>query len=893
MMTENHQADQFDDQQSFEDPQSVPTDQVAPEDEESMDEQAQVEAGLFPKDDAQLINDLASPDEAVRAEALENLLDVEFSSPEILRALERVAAQDPSETLRDAALVALQAPVHQNERLRNKKLSSSGRKFMRTEIRRWEVDEIITPQQAALLQARYPQHHITTAASSVKAEGEQPRPVKELLLSDTALTIALYLGAFFVVMAAFIFAIAIEQLRVPILVVVGVTTYVAAFTMVKRLPQASFVFFTIGSFLLPITAWVLMDQVNALQRVTDPYWTAGFALLTLVWVGGTVLYRSRLFSILALWSASAFAFMLAVWLGESNFLIPLLVAIPTLLALYGASQLRSWKGKKLFWPLFVAAIVQQCALLAASAFLLLMESPTGDQIERAWWLVVAFTWLLGFGFFAISQLLVDFILFPILAVAVLVPVPLFVLGGFDPSMRLLAIAAWFEGLLLALSGQGLSLVKHEKLKVYSLWLMVAGVVVFAFAAILGLIDLIELGIVMLVGITLVYLGLTYWQKNTLTWIVASTAALCSYLFIFNIEAVQQLEVEYEFVFLVPALLYLAGELAARKMLHVGQRWYLPVRILGLLAAALSVSIALVNGVEHPWNAVIVFSILAVFSAVYALWDGRTLIGALATTSLAICIPYLVMGLDWDHWLELVYGLAIFYWGLGMLLLSIPKAENWSVLLRVSGLVLGTIGAITAPLQGGALAVLGTALVASFFVVEAVRLRNVWLCFPANLLYLGAYFITLIELDINEPQYFSIGAALIGIVMHYLLVRAKQYLAAGITGVIAQLILLSTTYVQLVSSEKFTFFLLIFLQSLILLVYGLIIRARSFVFMPIIFVVLSVITVAFSVLSDVGTILLIGCTGAALLGLGVLGLLLRERISKATAEVGERMSEWRW
>jgi hypothetical protein len=743
-----------------------------------------------------------------------------------LRALESVAAQDPSEILRDSALDALQAPVHQNERLRISGLTISTQKRIRTEIDRWEADKLISSRQAAILRARYPLTVTSTAASKAEAKRKKQRSLKEMLLSETAIKIALYLGAFLVIMAAFIFTVAIEQLRIPILVVVGITTYATAFALIKRLPQASFVFFTIGSFLIPITALVLIDQVNTLNRFKDPYWTAVFSLLALVWVGGTVLYRSRLFSILALLSASASAFMLAAWLSESVYLIPLLVTIPTFMALGGAYMLRRWQGEKLFLPLFIAALFQQFALLLASASMLLVELSTGDPIEGIWWLAVALTWLLGSIFYVISQLMFAYPVFPIMAVAALVPVPLFVLGAFNPSMRELAIAAWFEGLLLALSGQGFSRVKHKKLRVYSLWLIFAGVAVFAFAAVLGLSESIELGIIMLVGIALVYLGLTYWQRNTFTWIVAITAAFCAYIFIFSIEAVQKLEIEYEFIFLFPAVLFLGGELVARKQLNVGKHWYTPVRILGLLAAAASAIIALISGIEQPWNTVIVFTVLAGFALIYALWDGRTLIGTLATTGLAICIPYLVMGLDWDHWLELVYGLAIFYWGLGMLLLSIPKAENWSVLLRVSGLVLGTIGAFTAPFQGGALAVLGTALIASFYVVEAVRLRNVWLGFPANLLYLGAYFIALIELDVTEPQFFSVGAGIIGIVMHYLLVRAKQYSAAVITGVIAQLILLSTTYIQMVSSEKFSFFFILFVQSLILLVYGLIIRCST-------------------------------------------------------------------
>jgi len=128
-------------------------------------------------------------------------------------------------------------------------------------------------------------------------------------------------------------------------------------------------------------------------------------------------------------------------------------------------------------------------------------------------------------------------------------------------------------------------------------------------------------------------------------------------------------------------------------------------------------------------------------------------------------------------------------------------------------------------------------------------------------------------------------------MHYLLVRNKDFLAAIITGVIAQLILLSTTYIQMVANDEFIFFFIIFLQSLVLLVYGLVVRAKSFVIPPLVFVILSVITVAFSVLSGLSTIIMIGCTGVVLLALGIIALLMRERITKATVELGSKLGGW--
>jgi hypothetical protein len=150
---------------------------------------------------------------------------------------------------------------------------------------------------------------------------------------------------------------------------------------------------------------------------------------------------------------------------------------------------------------------------------------------------------------------------------------------------------------------------------------------------------------------------------------------------------------------------------------------------------------------------------------------------------------------------------------------------------------------------------------------------------------------LLELDLRQPQLYTIAAALLGILMHYLLIRTRNPAAALATGLLAQLILLSTTYIQMLDSQDFQFFFIIFFQALVLEIYGLVVRSRSFVLLPIVFLVLSVVTVAFTVLSGLPTVLIIGCTGLLLLGLGILALLLRERLARATDRWVGRLDNW--
>jgi len=67
---------------------------------------------------------------------------------------------------------------------------------------------------------------------------------------------------------------------------------------------------------------------------------------------------------------------------------------------------------------------------------------------------------------------------------------------------------------------------------------------------------------------------------------------------------------------------------------------------------------------------------------------------------------------------------------------------------------------------------------------------------------------------------------------------------------------------------------------------------ALVFTPIFFLVISVMSViyflAYALLDAITSILMVGCTGILLLGLGIAAVLMRERITK----IGERMSEWK-
>jgi hypothetical protein len=218
-------------------------------------------------------------------------------------------------------------------------------------------------------------------------------------------------------------------------------------------------------------------------------------------------------------------------------------------------------------------------------------------------------------------------------------------------------------------------------------------------------------------------------------------------------------------------------------------------------------------------------------------------------------------------------------------------NKWGDTLLLSGLGLGTLTAISAPFEGGLIASLPVAAVATLFAVEAFRRRNVWLGFPSNAFYLMAYFMSLVELRVDEPQFFTVGAAVLGLVMHYFLVRSGSRVGAFLTGMLSQLVLLSATYIQMVTTGQQVYFFVVFLQALAVLVYGLVIRSRSLVFTPIFFVLVSVVTVVGHALRGLSTAVLIGVTGILMIGVGTLAVLMRERLLEARTNLSERLSQW--
>ena len=288
----------------------------------------------------------------------------------------------------------------------------------------------------------------------------------------------------------------------------------------------------------------------------------------------------------------------------------------------------------------------------------------------------------------------------------------------------------------------------------------------------------------------------------------------------------------------------------------------------------------------PREPALAFLVLAAFFLLAAWGYRQPRLGYLTVAFTAGSLYYSLRFLGHDTWLAAEIGLAAALYAGSFAIRRWLISPAWFEVLRLSGLGLAMLVSLTAPLEGSGLAAsLWVSVAASLYAIETFRLRNVWLGFPTNGLYLLAYFILLIDLKVREPQYFSVGVALLGILMHYLLVRSGSRLGAFFTGLVSQFVLLGTTYIQMVSTDRLSFFVMLFFQGLAVLVYGIIIRSRSLVLAPVAFIVVGVITVVLSVLSGIPTALIIGCTGVLLLALGILALVMRERLVEASGRFG--------
>ena len=1047
-----------------------------------------------------LRNEMESKEAKVRLNAVKQVAGLSFTSFPTRLMLEKLAITDRSKSIRALALEILSKPLYSRVQKRASKLSRSHRKTFLAEISDWKERGLIKPEQADVLTKRYDFDSVDTVSTTLEEPAPEPtiaessppqeptsRPTLiQTLLSESSIKIALYLGAFFVIASAAVLAVAVEAMRLPILLSVSIIFGISAGFTIKRLPQPSFALFVVFSFLMPTDAKVLAEILNLSSQSNALYWMVVMFVLAVVWVVGTWLYQSRLFSITAFLALILAGKYFTDLVNPAPEIYLLLFTSINFIGLGCVFLLKRWQSRKFSLPLFSTTQLGQVVLIGIS-FLAILDR--GLSSASVWHLLTTVIYFGFAAFFVFSNKAFSFILFPWAAIIVIAPVPALFSLVFDLAAWVFSLSFLGFGLLHVLAFELSVRVEKTEINKYIIPIFSGSLIQFVTTSVLGHLENTHWGFFVLLAAAIVYIPVHITRPRASIWTISQLFGLAAYFSFFQLPMMKEVGIVLVYQILGAFLLLLLPEIFQTPDLHLNKEWRLPSRILGWIMFFILFITLVMTGFDDPGNSAICFAVLAILTLVYALRYQKAWLLYLTTGSLALGVVYVLNHFNWDAWLPVLVGLGGIFYISGLMLNR--TAESWSDVLRFSGLALGALvsligfitresgsgwyelgiavlfgielftnrmdwmeagiqligsigvlqiradynidlpyfllgvslfwlgvdaviakldldkrrlawpsrsiggllviinviqlmsgshnsvettivfavytiffalytylylqprllylpssflslvviyllrtndigewvlpvtllalvyyafgfiirrketdnpwaralifsglglGIITAlfsPIQSSLWAVFAVALSATIFALEASHRRSVWWAIPANLLYIMSYFILLAELNVEEPQFYSVGAALLGMVMHYLLTRSGSKIGTFVAGMASQMTLLGTTYIQFVSNEEISYFAMLFFQALVVLIYGIVIRSRSLVITPVIFAVLTVFTVIFGLMQGIGTILMIGCTGIILIGLGILAVVMRERIRV----LGERFTDW--
>ncbi len=215
--------------------------------------------------------------------------------------------------------------------------------------------------------------------------------------------------------------------------------------------------------------------------------------------------------------------------------------------------------------------------------------------------------------------------------------------------------------------------------------------------------------------------------------------------------------------------------------------------------------------------------------------------------------------------------------------------SWAQAVRWTGAALGlaALGAAYAPGEGGLMPLVPLTVLAAMSTAEALRRGNPLWGYPAAGFYLWAYFELLLWLAADNVQLYTAGVAGAGLVMHYFLRRHGYMRLAWLTGLLAQLILLTTAWAQMLQHDALWYFIALLAEGLLTLAYGVLMRSRSLTGTAALFLLLGGLTVLYGWLHGLNVVVLLGVLGAVLLFLGVYGIQLRDK----WLPVMSRLEDW--
>ncbi|HKI52827.1 MAG TPA: hypothetical protein VJ987_01785, partial [Anaerolineales bacterium] len=744
-----------------------------------------------------ILRELKSEDKERELAAIQELETVNFSSEAVVSQLEKLALRNTG-NIRDAALRALSFKTSQFVSSKRSPLNRSSRAIILREIETWQDNGLLDSHQATVFKRRYDfdiQPGITTRPTTPQPEEKQivekkepaqavvskPAPVSEqqppahlakpaaprpsltqILLSENSIRIYLYLGAFFVIASAAILAAVIEAARLPILLVATLIFAGGAVGLKKRLPQPSFALAVVFSFLLPIDANVIADSLNLSLSGNHFYWAGLFFLMTGIWGFGTWFYESSMFSLAAFLSLILGILRFDNAINLSNDWTVFTLGVATFIGLVFVRMLQNWKDKKFARPIFITAQILQAIVLLMSLSYIGFNLFGSDAPSNAW-IAHTLTWLLAASFFATSNILVPFVLFPWMAVASLFLIPWMFLSAFDASssLHIAGFVTW--GALAAFTSELAQRGRNKSLQQYSTPLLAISLLLFAVAFFGGAIENAQHAFAVLLSIGAVYTGVNLFRPRWYVWSVALLSWLGAFFLFFELPFMQKAEVYFGYQLLVASVVLLLPELSMTKPLTFKRTWNWPPVAIGTLLVALNILLAHIVLIDSDANfgrAAITLGVYALLFAASAIHFKQPLLGYLSTTSLALTVVYSLVHFDLDLWLPSLTALSVVYYFAGYFLRRNEQNKNWGAMLINSGLALGVIFSIFAVLSLKATGGWYALVIGALFIIEMFIRRNGYLEFFAVSLFSIAFVIILNDFKVYEFSYYLYGLSLI-------------------------------------------------------------------------------------------------------------------------------------
>lgn len=723
-----------------------------------------------------ILGDLKSDDPINQLSAIRELEQTGYSSLAIVGRLEELAIRGEG-AAQNFALEALKLVTSQQVASRRLEISKPSRLLILREIDSWQASGLLERFRAEALRRRYdfdiqagkeiaepkPEQKIEakeSAAVEMPKPVAQPRPAEprlslmQTLLSEASVRIYLFLGAFFVIAAAAILAALVESARLPVLLVTTLAFAIAAVGFEKRLPQPSFAFAIVFSFLLPIDAGVIADQFQFAGQSLHGYWAFVFVGMSVVWAISTWFYQSRLFSL-----ASLLAFALggmnivSAFAGSSDWIITA-IGISAFVGLIGTYFLKEWKGQNFSTPIFVASLAMQGVTVLGSLSLVLTNL-FQPNLPADTWMAHTTTWIFAAAFFVVSETIVSFILFPWFSAAALLLLPWLFLSIIDASTITIGAGFAVWGAVTAFGSEVARRIKSAFANKFHLPFLALSVPLLSTAIILGLVERVEYGFTAFFITTSVYALLQVMRPRWYVWTVALLAGLGAYFVFFALPFMEKANVYIGFQLLLASVVLLLPELFFKRPLTLARSWNWPPVALGIVVAAFNILIAHMHtiGSNHlVGNAAVILGVYALLAAGYALRFKLPLPGYFASSFIALALAYALAYFDLDLWLPLLAALSAIYYLAGFALARYEKLKAWGAMLIHSGLGLGTLISLAALVllkAGGGWYAL---IVGLLFVAEAVSTRNgrveAGMYIPVSI----ASFLILRDLNVREFSY---------------------------------------------------------------------------------------------------------------------------------------------